>query len=167
MNCRTARTPTSPSARCLGRSKNATRICEPWQRSTGRRYAWAATVHPRHPPRPRLVAVHVAVRMDQSQATPMALATIFLSMFVSCTLRKLYSPYSITPNGLSLGVMEYGEYGQSDHYRTPTHAEKARQRWLAADRNHRYWWCGACSSPLFLLAGLAPLPSHLVLHSVV
>ena len=68
---------------------------------------------------------------------------------------------------IDVWVMEYGEYGQSDHYRTPTHAEKARQRWLAADRNHRYWWCGACSSPLFLLAGLAPLPSHLVLRSVV
>ena len=41
---------------------------------------------------------------------------------------------------IDVWVMEYGEYGQSDHYRTPTHAEKARQRWLAADRNHRYWW---------------------------
>jgi hypothetical protein len=47
---------------------------------------------------------------------------------------------------IDVWVMEYGEYGQSNHYRTPTPAEKARQRWLVAKESHRYWWYW-CISP--------------------
>ena len=41
---------------------------------------------------------------------------------------------------LDVWVNEYAQWGQADHYRTATPKKIARQEWLSASPDHKFWW---------------------------
>ena len=48
---------------------------------------------------------------------------------------------SLPPNApVDIWVDDYADYGMSDSYLHPTPKELLRQRWLAENPRHQYWW---------------------------